>query len=79
MPMTILVCAEAVLGSVNPAASAIKIPKVLRMLSSQIFVLARCPASSSKITPEDPILPDRIGKNNEGICRPGAATGGNGL
>jgi hypothetical protein len=37
----------------------------LRMLSSQIFALARYPASSSNRTPENPILPDRLGKNNE--------------
>src|SRR6266550_3192191 len=72
MPMTILVCAEAAPGSVKLAARATKNPKVLRMLSSQIFTLARYPASSSDITPESAILPDRTHKNNEGglVIRP---------
>src|SRR5262245_4848235 len=66
MPMTILVCAEAAPGTAMPtAASAIKTPKVLRILVLPDFAFARYPASSGHITPESAILPDRTSKNNE--------------
>ena len=60
-------------GSVKLATRATKTPKVLRMFVLPDFYCSRAyPASSSEITPESAILPDRTHKNNEGglVIRP---------